>query len=84
MESIKDEILPFYESQEFPPWLIPKIRDLGLSGLNVKGYGSPELSFLESGVICYEFARRDASIMTFFLIHCAAGMAVIEAFGDEE
>ena len=84
MDSIKEDLLPYYESQEFPTWIIEKMKPLGLSGLNVKGYGSPELSFLESGAICYELARRDASIYTFFLIHVAAGMAVIEAFGDEE
>ena len=32
----------------------------------------------------YELAKVDGSISTFFLVHNAIGMAVIDALGDEE
>jgi hypothetical protein len=36
------------------------------------------------GSIIYEIAKRDGSIATFFLVHNAIGMAVVNALGDEE
>ena len=32
----------------------------------------------------YEMAKRDGGLATFFLVHNAIGMAVIDALGDEE
>ena len=84
MDSVEKDLLPYTEAAQFPAFLIPKIRELGISGLNIKGHGSPGLTTLEAGAICYEFAKRDASVGTFFLVHVGAGMAVIDAFGDEE
>jgi len=84
MDKVEKDLLPYYESAEFPSWIIPKIRELGITGLNVKGYGSPGLSTLESGALAYELSKRDASIGTFFFVHVGAGMSVIEAFGNEE
>ena len=84
MDKAEQDLLSYTEAAEFPSWIIPKIRELGISGLSIKGYGSPGLSTLESGAIAYEFAKRDASIGTFFVVHVGAGMSVIEAFGDEE
>ena len=84
MDSIEKDLLPYSEKAEFPPWLVGKIKELGISGFSVKGYGSPELSTLESGALCFEAARRDASVGTFMIVHVGAGMALIEALGNEE
>ena len=84
MESIEKDLLPYWESAEFPPWLIDKLKPLGIAGFSVKGYGSPGLSTIETGALCYELARREASVGLFLIVHCAAGMSVIEAFGNEE
>mmetsp|Transcript_32919 Transcript_32919/g.40711 ORF Transcript_32919/g.40711 Transcript_32919/m.40711 type:complete len:106 (+) Transcript_32919:106-423(+) len=84
MDEIEPELLPYSARAEFPPWLIGKLRTLGISGFSVRGYGSPELSTLETGALCYEIAKRDASVGTFLVVHIGAGMAVIEALGNEE
>ena len=76
--------MPYIESTEFPAWLPEKFKPLGINGLQIKGYGSPGLSTLEAGAICYEIAKRDGSASTFLLVHNAIGMAVIDALGDEE
>ena len=84
MDSIYKDLLPYIESTEFPSWLPDKIKPLGINGLQINGYGSPGLSTLEAGAICYEMAKRDGSVSTFLLVHNAIGMAVIDALGDEE
>jgi len=84
MEAMYKDLLPYIESTEFPAWLPEKLAKLGVNGLQIKGYGSPGLSSLEAGAICYEIAKRDGSAATFLLVHNAIGMAVIDALGDEE
>ncbi len=84
MDAMYSDLLPYIESTEFPAWLPDKLKPLGINGLNIKGYGSPGLSTLEAGAMCYEIAKRDGSAATFFLVHNAIGMAVIDALGDDE
>lgn len=84
MDDIYKDLLPFIESTEFPSWLPSKLKTLGINGLQIQGYGSPGLSTLEAGAMCYEIAKRDGSASTFLLVHNAIGMAVIDALGDEE
>ena len=84
MTDIYKDLLPYIESTEFPMFLIDKLKALGVNGLNIKGYGSPGLSTLEAGAICYEIAKCDGSVATFLLVHNAIGMAVIDALGDDE
>jgi alkylation response protein AidB-like acyl-CoA dehydrogenase len=64
--------------------MIEKIKALGINGLTVKGYGSPGLTTLETGSLLLEMAKRDGSVATFFLVHNAIGMSVVEKLGDEE
>ena len=84
MDEIYPDLLPYIESSEFPPWLISKLKPLGINGLQIDGYGSPAVSTLEAGAICYELAKRDACVSSFFVVHNCIGMAVIDALGDEE
>eukprot|EP00744_Colponema_vietnamica_P003286 GILI01005058.1.p1 GENE.GILI01005058.1~~GILI01005058.1.p1 ORF type:complete len:463 (-),score=156.24 GILI01005058.1:207-1514(-) len=85
---METEVLPkvnhYYERAEFPFELVPKIRDLGLCGTSIKGYGCPGLSHMASMLITLEMARIDASIATFFLVHCCLGMSSIAELGSEE
>ena len=83
-DDMYQDLLPYIEKTEFPSWLPDKLRPLGINGLQIKGYGSPGVSTLEAGAICYELAKRDGSIATYFLVHNAIGMAVIDALGDDE
>ena len=84
MEDIYKDLLPHIEATTFPPWLIDKVKPLGINGLQIKGYDSPALTTLEAGAILYEVAKQDASISTFIAAHNSIGMAVIAALGDEE
>ena len=84
MESIYKDLLPYIESTEFPAWLPEKLKPLGINGLQIKNFGSPGLSTLEAGACIYEMSKRDGSVASFFTVHNAIGMAVIDALGDEE
>jgi len=64
--------------------MIEKIKPLGINGLQIKGFGSPGLSTLESGSLLLEMCKRDGSVATLFLVHNAIGMAVVDRLGDEE
>ena len=39
---------------------------------------------LEVGSIAFQFARYDASISTFVLVHNSIGSSVVDALGDDE
>lgn len=84
MEDNYKEITKHVGDTSFPEWIKEKIRALGVNGLQIKDFGGPGLSTLEAGAICYEMAKLDGSIATFFLVHNAIGMMVVEALGDDE
>jgi glutaryl-CoA dehydrogenase len=70
-------------STEFPFWIIPKIRELGINGGTIKGFGSAEMSDLEFGAIAFEMSKYDASLATFLIAQNGLGAATINACGDE-
>jgi alkylation response protein AidB-like acyl-CoA dehydrogenase len=84
MEDNYEKILEHNDATTFPFFLIDHIKAIGCNGLNIKGYGSPGLTTLESAAPTFEMARRDGSVSTFFLVHNSIGMAVVNALGDEE
>ena len=84
MTEIAPDLMPYVEKAEFPPWLVDQIKTLKVTGLNLKGYGSPGFSSIEAGVIMYEIAKKDLSVASFLAVHQFIGMAVIDALGDEE
>ena len=63
---------------------IPKLADLGVNGLTLKGYGSPAFTNIETWAIIFEMSKIDQSLTTFLLIQNFLGMKVIEALGSEE
>lgn len=75
---------PHLEATTFPDFIVDEIRQIGINGLYLKGYGSPELTQIESGAIAFEIAKRDASIGNFFIVHNLVGMASIHKFGSQE
>ena len=68
----------------FPHELVPEIRDLGVGGFEIKGYNGAGMNSIETGMICIELAKRDASIGTFVLVHNSIGCSVINLLGSEE
>lgn len=84
MEENIGEINAHVDTATFPAFMIDKLKPLGINGLQIKGHGSPGMTTLEAGAMCFEFAKRDGSVATFFLVHNAIGMAVVDRLGDEE
>ncbi|SHL39443.1 acyl-CoA dehydrogenase family protein [Streptomyces yunnanensis] len=77
-------INPYWERAEFPHELVPKIAQLGISGLQIKGYGCPGFSNVTAGVVILELARGDLSISTFTGVHAALAMMSIALLGSDE
>src|SRR3954467_1038489 len=82
------EVIPiindYWQREEFPFELVPKIAELGLAGGTIEGYGCPGMSARAMGLISQEFARADGSIGTFFGVHSGLAMQSIHEFGSEE
>ena len=84
MDEIEKKLEPHVEDASFPNWIIENFKPLGINGLGIKDFGGPGMSCVEQGSIIYEIAKRDGSIATFFLVHNAIGMAVIDKLGPDE
>ena len=84
MEDNISEINKHVESSTFPFFMLDKVKELQISGLMIKGFGSPGLSIIDASSIVYEMGRKDGSFGLFFLAHTNLGMAVINALADEE
>jgi len=84
MDSIEKKLEPHVEAASFPDWIIDHFKPLGINGLSIKDFGAPGMNCVEQGSIIYEIAKRDGSIATFFLVHNAIGMEVIDKLGNKE
>lgn len=74
----------FWERDEFPFALVPKIKELEIMGLPYQGYGCPGRSTTLMGFVMMEMARVDASLSTFFGVHTGLAMGSIYLCGSEE
>jgi len=87
-EFVEREVQPiigdFWERDEFPFDLLPKLKSLNIGGLPYQGYGCPGRSTTLMGFIMLELARVDASISTFFGVHTGLAMGSIYYCGSEE
>jgi acyl-CoA oxidase len=84
MEESREGINEAWRTSDMPWWLVPKLKELKINGLNIKDFGGPGFSNLETGFVTYEIAKVDPSIATFYLVHNAIGQCVVEALGDDE
>ncbi|MGD0474979.1 MAG: acyl-CoA dehydrogenase family protein [Candidatus Velthaea sp.] len=82
------EVIPiaarYWDRAEFPFELIPKFRELGLTGGPIRGYGCPGLSLVAAGLVSQELARGDSSIATFYGVHSGLAMGSIAILGSQE
>ena len=82
------EVIPiindYWNKEEFPFELVPKIAELGIAGTTIQGYGCPGLSHLAAGMVATEMARGDGSLNTFFGVHSGLAMGSIAMLGSEE
>lgn len=85
---MKDKVAPvinrYWVEDAFPFELLPEFSKLGIGGVALHGYGCRGGSALLAGFIAMEMARVDASIATFFGVHCGLAMGSIYFAGSEE
>jgi alkylation response protein AidB-like acyl-CoA dehydrogenase len=77
-------ITKYWVEDAFPFELLPAIKELGIGGVGLKGYGCRGGSSLLAGLVAMEMARFDASIATFFGVHSGLAMSSIYLGGSEE
>src|SRR3954462_9856357 len=73
----------YWDEDSFPFELLPAIKDLGIGGLGMKGYGCRGGSALLFGLVAMEMSRCDASIATFFGVHNGLAMGSLYLGGSE-
>ncbi len=74
----------YWDEDSFPFELLPAIKELGIGGLGMKGYGCRGGSALLFGLVAMEMSRTDSSIATFFGVHNGLAMGSIYATGSED
>ncbi|MDQ3285227.1 MAG: acyl-CoA dehydrogenase family protein [Actinomycetota bacterium] len=82
------ELIPiindYWEREDFPFELLPKIAALNIAGTTIKGYGCPKMSATAAGLVSRELARGDGGLTTFFAVHSGVAMTSIATLGSEE
>jgi glutaryl-CoA dehydrogenase len=74
----------YWQNEEFPFELLPKIAALGIAGTTIEGYGCPGMSPTAAGLVSRELARGDGGLTTFFAVHSGVAMTSISTLGSEE
>jgi glutaryl-CoA dehydrogenase len=74
----------YWEREEFPFELLPKIAALNIAGTTIEGYGCPKMSATAAGLVSRELARGDGGMTTFFAVHSGVAMTSIAMLGSEE
>jgi glutaryl-CoA dehydrogenase len=82
------EVVPvingYWEREEFPFEVLPKLAELNIAGTTIKGYGCPGMSTTAAGLVARELARGDGGLTTFFAVHSGVAMTSIATLGSEE
>jgi len=77
-------ITDYWVKDAFPFELLPAIKELGIGGLGIHGYGCAGGSVALFGFVQMEIARVDPSIATFMGVHGGLAMGSIYMDGSEE
>src|ERR1700731_2433855 len=77
-------ITKYWVDDAFPFELLPGVKDLGIGGLGMQGYGCAGGSVALLGFVLMEIARIDPSFATFFGVHDGLAMGSIYIDGSEE
>jgi alkylation response protein AidB-like acyl-CoA dehydrogenase len=77
-------ITDYWMNDAFPFELLPAIKELGIGGLAMQGYGCAGGSLALLGFVQMELARVDPSIATFIGVHVGLAMGSIYIDGSEE
>jgi alkylation response protein AidB-like acyl-CoA dehydrogenase len=77
-------ITKYWVDDAFPFELLPGVKELGIGGLGMQGYGCAGGSEALLGFVLMETARIDPSFATFFGVHDGLAMGSIYIDGSEE
>src|SRR5207237_951455 len=77
-------ITDYWVKDQFPFDLLPAVKELGIGGLGMKGYGCAGGSLALLGFVQMEIARIDPSFSTFVGVHNGLAMGSIYIDGSEE
>src|SRR5271168_3063169 len=77
-------ITDYWVRDAFPFELLPAIKELGIGGLGMRGYGCVGGSLALLGFVQMEIARVDPSVSTFMGVHGGLAMGSIYIDGSEE
>lgn len=81
---VMPHINPYWDRAEFPREIAMKLKDLGIMGGMIRGYGSAGLDPLAMGLVMYELSKGDGSITTFYGVHSGLAMGSIGFLGSDE
>ncbi len=85
---VQERVLPIvgkhFAAETFPQALVPELADLGLLGMQIKGYGCAGRSAVWRGLACQELDAGDSGLRTFVSVHGSLAMFAIAQFGTEE
>src|ERR1700693_5946461 len=77
-------ITKYWVDDAFPFELLPAVKELGIGGLAMHGYGCAGGSLALLGFVQMEIARVDPSFSTFIGVHVGLAMGSIYIDGSEE
>src|SRR6202162_3987372 len=77
-------ITKYWVDDAFPFELLPAVKELGIGGLAMQGYGCAGGSLALLGFVQMELARIDPSFSTFIGVHVGLAMGSIYIDGSEE
>jgi alkylation response protein AidB-like acyl-CoA dehydrogenase len=85
---MEDKVAPvvtkFWVEDAFPFELLPAVKELGIGGVGMHGYGCAGGSLALLGFVQMEIARVDPSFSTFVGVHSGLAMGSIYIDGSEE
>lgn len=84
LEHVEPVINDHWERAEFPYEILPALRETGIVGTYIQGYGCPGMTRLQAGLVAREMGRVDGSVNTFLGVHANLGMGSIYILGNEE
>jgi alkylation response protein AidB-like acyl-CoA dehydrogenase len=77
-------ITKYWVEDTFPFELLPAVKELGIGGIGMRGYGCAGGSLALLGFVQMEIARTDPSFSTFMGVHNGLAMGSIYIDGSEE
>ena len=84
IEHVRPVINDYWERAEFPYEVLSAVKELGIVGSFVEGYGAPGFSRREAGLLSRELGRIDGSFCTFLGAHANLAMGSIYLMGNAE